>query len=386
MIPFTPETRIGKQTTTPSMPTSKKTPGDDDLLFQHAFIVLLESASINKYILCAESDPERDEWVRVLHTQQYAIAKKATLSTIKTRKKSATISTPVKRSTSNSNINNKDIKLNIPKTRAHRSNSDTSVRPAERGTPIVVPTKIRQKTYQRSSLDDQAILRYLEANSVIERQQPQQQQEQQKHIMLKESAESLPSQLDENMKRKKTENRKTFWSKRKFFSSSTVEPGYAQNKSDAAPYSSHVESYSTSSVSTSNTATFQVFGVPLKEAIKLSKVSDNFELPAIVFRCIEYLEQKNAVHEEGIYRLSGSSVQIASLRYQFCEYGDVDILALNDHQIDVHVVAGLLKMWLRELPVNVLTNELLNEFISVIGTYTLHFKLLIENNSPALQI
>lgn len=386
MIPFTPETRIGKQTTTPSIPTAKKTPGDDDLLFQHAFIVLLESASINKYILCAESDSERDEWVRVLHTQQYAIAKKASLSTIATRKRSTTISAPIKKSTSNSNITNKDIKLNIPKARAHRSNSDTSVRPTEKDTPIVIPTKIRQKTYQRSSLDDQAILRYLEANSVIKRQQPQQQQEQQRHIILKESAESLPSQLDENMKRKKSENRKTFWSRRKFFSSSTVEPGYAQNKSDAVPYSSNVESYSTSSVSTSNTATFQVFGVPLKEAIKLSKVSDNFELPAIVFRCIEYLEQKNAVHEEGIYRLSGSSVQIASLRHQFCEYGDVDILALNDHQIDVHVVAGLLKMWLRELPVNVLTNELLNEFISVIGTYTLLFRLCCKNNSPAVQI
>lgn len=358
MAPFTPETRIGKQTT--PLPATKKSIGEDDLLFQHAFIVLLESASINKYILCAESDPERDEWVRVLHTQQHAIAKKASLPKIATRKKSFTASTPIKKSTSNN-------ALNIPKARAHRSNSDTSVRPCEKETPIVVPTKIRQKTYQRSSLDDQAILRYLEANSVIKNQQ----QDQRNQSIPKESADTLPNQLDENIKQKKSENRKTFWSRRKFFSSSTVEPGYLQNKSDAMPYGSNVESYSTSSVSTSNTALFQVFGVSLKEAIKLSKISDNFELPAIVYRCIEYLEQKNAVHEEGIYRLSGSSVQIASLRHQFCEYGDVDILALNDHQIDVHVVAGLLKMWLRELTVNVLTHELLNEFIGVIGTYIL---------------
>lgn len=135
-------------------------------------------------------------------------------------------------------------------------------------------------------------------------------------------------------------------------------------------YSGNLEGgYSTSSVSTTNTtAMFQVFGVPLDEAIRLSKISDNFELPAIVYRCIEYLEAKEAVHEEGIYRLSGSSVQVSSLRQQFCEFGDVDILAQNDHQVDVHVVAGLLKMWLRELPVNVLTNELLNEFMVIIGT------------------
>lgn len=34
---------------------------------------------------------------------------------------------------------------------------------------------------------------------------------------------------------------------------------------------------------------------------------------------------------------------------------------------DIHAVAGVLKMWLRELPGNVLTQELLGEFIPVIG-------------------
>jgi hypothetical protein len=316
----------------------------------------LESKNINdltyKHILCAESNLERDEWVKVLHSQQ------------------CNISLP----TRNKSLSNKKV-------RSHtiiRSNSDTSMlhstdRPptaAEKTTSVVIPKKIRQKTYQRSSLDDQAILRYYEASKSLNSKQ--------QNLLTKSSADSLPSELstNENNKKKKTENRKTFWSRRKLFSS-TIDPNNSlpsmivnNNKSsDTNLYNGNLEGYSTSSVSTTNTTMFQVFGVPLEEAIRLSKISDNFELPAIVYRCIEYLEAKDAVHEEGIYRLSGSSVQVSSLRQQFCEYGDVDILAQNDHQVDVHVVAGLLKMWLRELPVNVLTNELLNDFLHVIGTY-----------------
>ena len=40
-------------------------------------------------------------------------------------------------------------------------------------------------------------------------------------------------------------------------------------------------------------------------------------LPAIVFRCIQYLEAKKAEQEEGIYRLSGSSAVIKSLKDRF---------------------------------------------------------------------
>jgi hypothetical protein len=35
----------------------------------------------------------------------------------------------------------------------------------------------------------------------------------------------------------------------------------------------------------------------------------------------------------------------------------------------VHAVAGLLKMWLRELPTEVLTVELHDDFLGVIGKY-----------------
>ncbi len=40
-------------------------------------------------------------------------------------------------------------------------------------------------------------------------------------------------------------------------------------------------------------------------------------LPAIVFRCIDYLEKMKADQEEGIYRLSGSSAVIKNLKDKF---------------------------------------------------------------------
>ncbi len=40
-------------------------------------------------------------------------------------------------------------------------------------------------------------------------------------------------------------------------------------------------------------------------------------LPAIVFRCIKYLEAQGAAQEEGIFRLSGSSAVIKALRERF---------------------------------------------------------------------
>jgi hypothetical protein len=57
-----------------------------------------------------------------------------------------------------------------------------------------------------------------------------------------------------------------------------------------------------------------VFAVPLEQALTIAQIAN---LPAIVFRCIEYLEAKKADEEEGIYRLSGSNAVIKSLKDRF---------------------------------------------------------------------
>lgn len=106
-----------------------------------------------------------------------------------------------------------------------------------------------------------------------------------------------------------------------------------------------------------------VFGVPLNDSIAVAQVAG---LPAIVFRCIEYLEAKHADQEEGIYRLSGSSAVIKGLKEKFNAEGDVNLLAI-DERWDPHAIAGLLKTYMRELPTSLLTRELHLRFLGVIG-------------------
>ncbi|KAH0836626.1 hypothetical protein J3R83DRAFT_8344 [Lanmaoa asiatica] len=121
-----------------------------------------------------------------------------------------------------------------------------------------------------------------------------------------------------------------------------------------------------------------VFGVSLDESLDIAEIA---RLPAVVFRCIQYLEAKKADQEEGIYRLSGSSAVIKGLRDKFntgmsaplfwhygelmiCKEGDVDLLA-SDEYWDPHAIAGLLKSFLRELPASILTRDLHMKFLSV---------------------
>ncbi|KAF9425199.1 hypothetical protein BGZ94_007751 [Podila epigama] len=110
----------------------------------------------------------------------------------------------------------------------------------------------------------------------------------------------------------------------------------------------------------------QVFGVPLEQAIEQAQIQPGYELPAVVYRCIEYLNMHQAKHEEGIYRLNGSSAVIKSLKERFNHDGDVPLLAATEEYYDIHAVAGLLKLFLRDLPSSVLTRELHKDFLQVI--------------------
>lgn len=106
-----------------------------------------------------------------------------------------------------------------------------------------------------------------------------------------------------------------------------------------------------------------VFGIPLTDSLAIASVAS---LPAIVFRCIEYLEANDAQDEEGIYRLSGSSAVIKGMKERFDIEGDVNLLKLDDHW-DPHAIAGLLKSYLRELPTSLLTRDLHPKFLAVMG-------------------
>ncbi|TID27578.1 RhoGAP domain-containing protein [Venturia nashicola] len=108
-----------------------------------------------------------------------------------------------------------------------------------------------------------------------------------------------------------------------------------------------------------------IFGMSLAEAVECSQpVGVDVYLPAVVYRCIEYLEARSAINEEGIFRLSGSQNLIKSLRDRFNNEGDVRLL--DAEYYDVHAVASLLKLYLRELPSSVLTREHHLDFLKVL--------------------
>ncbi|KAF7545252.1 hypothetical protein G7Z17_g9325 [Cylindrodendrum hubeiense] len=108
----------------------------------------------------------------------------------------------------------------------------------------------------------------------------------------------------------------------------------------------------------------QAFGVPLAEAVRYCSPTDvSVPLPAVVYRCIQYLEAKDAVLEEGIFRLSGSNLVIKQLRERFNTDGDINLIT-DPHFHDIHAIAGLLKLYLRELPTTILTRDLHMEFLS----------------------
>ncbi|KAJ3066981.1 hypothetical protein HDU98_009783, partial [Podochytrium sp. JEL0797] len=94
-----------------------------------------------------------------------------------------------------------------------------------------------------------------------------------------------------------------------------------------------------------------LFGTPLPLAVSLSHLPHSPHLPSPLSRCLDFLHSPTAshLHEEGIYRLSGSTTAIQALKVQFDQTGDVDLLAMGKG-VDVHCVTGLLKLYLRELP------------------------------------
>ena len=121
-----------------------------------------------------------------------------------------------------------------------------------------------------------------------------------------------------------------------------------------------------------------VFGLPLAEAVELSQpIGVNVALPAVVYRSIEYLRARGAVREEGIFRLSGSNITIKALRERFNTERDIKLLDEEYH--DVHAVASLLKLYLRELPCSILTREYHMDFLKVLDLAERSQKVLAFN-------
>jgi len=102
-----------------------------------------------------------------------------------------------------------------------------------------------------------------------------------------------------------------------------------------------------------------IFGIPLAEVMKRPD-HQQLEVPIVVEKCVKYLLEKKAGNVQGIFRLSGSNVRVQQLRKEF-DKGENPNLTLVE---DPHVIAGLLKLFLRELPEPLFPFEIYDKLVT----------------------
>ncbi|CAN6596168.1 hypothetical protein TRVA0_001S02344 [Trichomonascus vanleenenianus] len=103
-----------------------------------------------------------------------------------------------------------------------------------------------------------------------------------------------------------------------------------------------------------------LFGSSISAGVQLSaKELDKHVVPAIVYRCVEFLEVRGCIYEEGVFRLSGSSSAIRRLKERFNHEFDVDLVAAK---AEPHAVTSLLKLYLRELADLVIPRSMNDDF------------------------
>ncbi|KAK4510557.1 uncharacterized protein ATC70_004988 [Mucor velutinosus] len=298
--------------------------------FRHAFLIVEpkpNGGSHSKHIFCADSDAERDSWVDALrfYTNQLHITEDIINSSFAADDSMMTIDHLVVEPSSSTESNKSSILKKRPsidyilnyfqQTNASRRRSSTS-----------------KTSSPTTSADSSSVDAFPATVS---------------------SPATTEEQSEEHIKKSRHKsNRKTFWGKKMFAS-------HTDN-----PTSPHSLTFGTSDYE-ETCGPNQIFGIPLENAVNVSRVCDHYDLPAIIHRCIEYLEARDALTEEGIYRLSGSSAKVKILKKRFNNAGDVRLLEDEEFH-DVHAIAGLLKMWLREMPENILTEALLGDFLNSI--------------------
>ncbi|XP_056628954.1 PH_BCR_vertebrate and RhoGAP_Bcr domain-containing protein [Triplophysa dalaica] len=98
-----------------------------------------------------------------------------------------------------------------------------------------------------------------------------------------------------------------------------------------------------------------VFGVKISAVTK----REHSKVPLIVRQCVEEIERRG-MEEVGIYRVSGVATDIQGLKAAF-DANNKDVSVMMS-EMDVNAIAGTLKLYFRELPEPLFTDELYANF------------------------
>ncbi|TPP63604.1 Beta-chimaerin, partial [Fasciola gigantica] len=88
-------------------------------------------------------------------------------------------------------------------------------------------------------------------------------------------------------------------------------------------------------------------------------------VPTILVRCIEEIEGRGALEFEGLYRIPGNHERVDQVRAAFDKDSEAADISVNRIP-DVNIITSLIKSFLRQLPVPLITYEAYTDFIDVI--------------------
>ncbi|XP_049791819.1 active breakpoint cluster region-related protein [Schistocerca nitens] len=106
-----------------------------------------------------------------------------------------------------------------------------------------------------------------------------------------------------------------------------------------------------------------LFGAKIQQVCKRQKRT----VPFIMTSCVREVERRG-MNEVGIYRVSGSASDLNKLKKSF-ETNSYEAEQLLK-EVDIHSVTGILKLYLRELPEALFTDELYPKFLEAFNTGT----------------
>ncbi|CAG8535523.1 11714_t:CDS:2 [Racocetra fulgida] len=292
--------------------SSNDTDKDNENSYRHAFLILEpkpgSKTQNTRHVLCAESDAERDEWVEAL-LQYVGVTEEEAQRRRQKKEKEKQIKDTNKaerKKGNNDSISSTSVSVSQIQKRASMLEEIERIRKYS-GTPE--PRDVSPSSSQ--------VVAVVSSNN----------------SSLGQSSTRRDRPHDDQIAEKRKNSRKTFFGS--MFGSKDDKKKYNEIRPDISKI---------------------VFGIPLDQAIAVARIKEG---------CIEYLDANDADKEEGIYRLSGAAMTLKHLKDRFNSEGDVDLLNQGEYY-DVHAVAGLLKLYLRELPTSVLTRELHMEFVNVV--------------------
>lgn len=346
--------QIGKQSQSNENIAPARGPNGEELdnQFRHAFLILepkkKDSNSHVKHVLCAESDRERDHWVEAL--LQWIDFRDGEESEPPSAR-GADRQTP----TTSDRQNASKMKKSGNRVHHQQSESDTLIGVRYDATQAGdAPTGIPGRPKTSGGLPEGHGIESLASARLISGPKDAQ-------VISDASAWGNRAALSVPTNDEKKQRKRSFFG----FGPKTRSSSDGQ---DSLFGGSEAGSNATPPQNSYQGPVRQVFGAPLAEAVRYNSPTDaNVPIPAVVYRCIQYLDAKDAILEEGIFRLSGSNVVIKGLRERFNNEGDVNLVT-DPQYYDIHAVASLLKLYLRELPTTILTRDLHLEFLSTTET------------------